>query len=186
MIFKKKPLEERIDAAIRAEFAGLIAELEKFLREYRRRSRLKEEARLALEKAKAEARRVQFERIALKKRFWKAYYEDDKVTLSEIRPKRRSIERAVKKAERSLKKARTDFKKADFDEDAEWTVIKEKADAAEEKADLRIDTLEQILEGSLAETWRDVKGASQALRDAWGESRFLDTSEEESAYKRPA
>src|ERR671916_591972 len=71
---RKKALDERISAAIRGEFAGLIAELERDLREYRDRLRLKAETRSALEKAEAEVRRLHFDRIELKKRFWEAYY----------------------------------------------------------------------------------------------------------------
>ena len=185
MFGRKRPLEERIGAAVRAEFVGLVAELERNLREYRHRSRLKQEAQVALERAEAEARRVQLERIALKKRFWEAYYGGDEATLSEIGPERRSLERAVKKAERSLKKARANFEKADFDEAAEEAALKEKADAAKDKADLRIGALEKTFEDLLAETWRDVKEASRALRDECEEPRF-GTSEEEPARKRSA
>ena len=185
MFGRKKPLEERIGAAVREEFAGLVAELEKNLAEYRRRSRLKEEAQVALEKAQAEARRLQLERIALKKRFWEAYYGEDEAALSRIGPERRSLERAVKKAERSLKKAHANFEKANFDEVTEGAALREKADAAEDKADLRISALEKALEDLLAETWRGVKEASRALRDESEQPRF-GTSEEETDHKRYA
>jgi len=178
MFRRKKPLEERIGAAIRAEFTELIAELERDLREYRRRSRLKKEARSALEKAEAETGRLRLDRIALKQRFWEAYYGEDEAALSKIGRERRSLERAVKKAERSLEKARANFEKADFDDVAEAAALREKADAAGEKADLRIGELEKTLEGALAETWRDVKGASVALRDECEKPRDS-TSEEE-------
>lgn len=165
MFGKKKLLEDRIDAAIRAEFVGLLTELEESLRDYRWRSRRKEEARVALERAEAEARRVQLERIELKKRFWEAYYGEDEAILHKIDLEYRSLERAMKKAERSLKRAHEYFEKADFDEVAEGAVLEEKADAAEEKVDLRIGALEQSLEELLAEIWRDAKEISRAIRN---------------------
>ncbi len=162
---RRKSLEERIGAAVRAEFAGLITELERDLREYRHRSRLKEETWSALENAEAETRRLHLARVELKKRFWEAYYGKDEPALSKIGRELRSLERAMKKAEKSLEKARANFEKADFNEDAEAAALREKADAAGEKADLRINTLENALESVLAETWRAVKGASASLRD---------------------
>lgn len=186
MFGRKKLLEERIGTAIRAEFVGLIVELERGLGEYRRRSRIKEEARVALEKAEAEARRVHRERIALKKRFWEAYYEKDEATLSRIEPEHRSLKRAMRRAEKSLKKARANFEKADFDEAAEGAALKEKAYAAEEKADLRIGALEKTIEELLAETWRNVKDLSGALRDEGEEPRSFGAREEETAHRRSA
>ena len=183
MFVRKKVLEERIGAAIRAEFAGSIAELETNLQEFRRRSKLKETARDTLERAEAEARRVHNDRIALKKRFWKAYYGKDEDALSEIGPTLGSLERSVKKAEKALEKARINFEKVDFDEVAEGAALREKAEAAREKADLRIGVIEETLEHALAETWREVKEASEALRDECGEPRFV-TSEEETARER--
>jgi len=192
MFGKKKLLEERIDAAIRAEFVGLITELERNLRDYRRRSRRKEEARVALERAEAEARRVQLERIELKKRFWEAYYGEDETILHKIDLEYRSLERVMKKAERSLKRAHEYFEKADFDEVAEGAALEEKADAAEEKVDLRIGALEQALEELLAEIWRDAKEISRAIRNecqkphsGTSEARS-ETSEEESAHRESA
>lgn len=185
MFVRKKVLEERIGAAIRAEFAGSIAELERNLQEFRRRSKLKETARDTLERAEAEARRVHNDRIALKKRFWKAYYGKDEDALSEIGPTLGSLERSVKKAEKALEKARINFEKVDFDEVAEGAALREKAEAAREKADLRIGVIEETLEHALAETWREVKEASEALRDECGEPRFV-TSEEETARERSA
>ena len=185
MFGKKRPLEERIDAAVRAEFTGLITELEKNLRDFRCRLRRKEEARGALERAEAEAERMQLERIEVKKRFWEAYYGEDEAALSKIEQEYRSLERAMKKAERSLKKARAHFEKADFDEAAEGAALKEKADAAEEKADLRIGVLEQSLEGLLAEIWRDAKEISRAVREKCQESQS-DTSVEEPAQRESA
>ena len=183
---RKKALDERIGEEIRAEFAGLIAELERDLREYRDRARLKAETRSALEKAEAELGRLHFDRIALKKRFWEAYYGEDKAALSEIERERRSLERAVKKAEKSLKKARANFEKADFDDDAKAAALSEKADAAGEKADLRISELEETLERVLAETWRDVKEASAALHDECEKSRYYSASEGDATRERSA
>jgi hypothetical protein len=186
MFGRKQLLEERISTAIRAEFVGLIAELERGVEEFRHRSRIKEEARVALEKAEAEARRVHRERIALKKRFWEAYYEKDEATLSKIEPEHRSLKRAMRRAEKALKKARANFEKVDFDEVAEGAALKEKAYAAEEKADLRIGALEKTIEELLAETWRDVKDLSGALRDEGEGPRSFGAREEETAHQRSA
>ena len=185
MFGKKRPLEERIDAAIRAEFTGLITELEKNLRDYRCRLRRKEEARGALERAEAEAARVQLERIEVKKRFWEAYYGEDETPLPKIELEYRSLERAMKKAERSLKKAHAHFEKVDFDEAAEGAALTEKADAAEEKADLRIGVLEKSFEELLAEIWRDAKEISSAVRDKCQEPQS-DTSMEEAEHRKSA
>lgn len=182
MFGRKKLLEERISTAIRAEFEGLLAELERDLEEYRRRSRLKQEARDALERAEAEAEKMHHRRIAFKKRFWEAYYEKDEAALSESEAELRFLKRAVSKAEKSLKKAHEDFDRADFDEDAEKAALRKKAYAAEEKADLRIGALEKTIEEVLAETWRNVKRLTGALREESGESRFADNREEEIAH----
>lgn len=186
MFGRKRPLEEKIGAAISAEFASLIAELEKNLREYRSRLELKTEAWSALEKAEAEARTLYLARITLKKRFWEAYYGKDEALLSEVGSELRSLERTVKKAEKSLRKARANFERVDFDEVAEGAVLREKADAAQEKADLRVGTLEETLEHRLAETWREAKEASKALRDECAVSSFRDVSNEDTAYERTA
>jgi len=73
MMFRSKPLEERLVAAVRAELAGSAADLEGRRREYRRRLESKEEARAALEDTEAETRRLRSEMRALKKRFWEEY-----------------------------------------------------------------------------------------------------------------
>ena len=182
MFGRKKLLEERISTAIRAEFEGLLAELEREIGDYRHRLRLKQEARDALERAEAEAQKVHHRRIAFKKRFWEAYYGKDEAALAESEAELRSLKRAVSKAEKSLKKAHEDFDKADFDEDAEKAALRKKAYAAEEKADLRIGALEKTIEEVLAETWRNVKGLSGALREESGESRFVGDREEEIAH----
>ena len=191
MIGRKKLLEERIGAAVRAEFATLISEIEKDLQEYRRRTRLKEEARAVLERAEAEVNKAHLRRITLKGRFWEAYYEEDKAALSEIERKHKRLERAIKEAEKFRERARSAFEKVDFDEVAEGAVLREKADAAQEKADLRIDALEKAFEDLLAWVWRDVNKVSQALRDECekharpGQPRFFDASAE-SKEPRPS
>jgi len=195
MFYRKKPLEEKISAAIEAEFEELVAELERDLADYRRRSRLREKARIALEEAEAEARRVHLERVALKKRFWEAYYGNDEATLKKIEPEHRALTRATRRAEKSLRKARENFGRADFDEAAEGAALKKKAHAAAEKADLRISALEEAVEELLAEKWRNIKERSTALRDEGegpalldeGEGPSLpDADEEETDHRRSA
>ncbi len=186
MFTRKKPLEERIAAAIVAEFEGLVAELERDLGEYRRRSRARGRAWAALERAEAEAQRVYDERISLKKRFWEAYYGEDEDTLSRIKSEHRSLKRATRKAEKSLEKARENFERTDFDEAAERAALKEKANAAEEKTDIRIGALEKEIEELLAETWRGVKELSAALRGLGEEPQPLDAGEEETDHQRSA
>ncbi len=189
MFGRKKLLEERIDAAIRAEFAALLLELERDLQEYRRRSSLKEEARAVLERAEAEVSKAHVRRITLKTRFWEAYYGEDKTALSEIERKHEHLEQAIKKMEKSRERARANFERVDFDEIAEGAVLREKAGAAQEKTDLRIDAIEKAFEDQLAEVWRDVKEVSQALRDDCEEPggpekpNFFDASEEETVRR---
>jgi hypothetical protein len=183
MFDRKKPPEEKIGAAIEAEFEGLVAELESDLVDYRGRSRIKEKARVALEEAEAEARRVHLERVALKKRFWEAYYGNDEATLSKIETEQRSLRRATRRAEKSLRRARENFGRADFDEVAEGAALKKKAYAAAEKADLRIGALEEAVEELLAEKWRNIKELSTALRDEGEGPRFSGTDEEETEHR---
>jgi len=184
LFHRKKLLEERIDAAVRAEFAALISELEKDLREHRHRSKLKEEAQAVLERAETEVSKAHLRRITLKERFWEAYYGEDKAALSEIQRKHKRLERAIKKLEKFQQRAHANFEKADFDETAEETVLREKAKAAQEKADLRIDALERAFEDLLAGMWRDVKRVSQALQDdceeheGFEQPRFFDAATE--------
>lgn len=184
MFDRKKPLEEKIGAAIEAEFEGLVAELERDLGDYRRRSRIKEEARVALEEAEAEARRVHLERVELKKRFWEAYYGNDEATLSKIEPEHRSLRRATRRVKKSLRKAHENFERADFDEAAEGAALKKKAYAAAEKADLRIGALEEAVEELLAEKWRNIKELSTALRDEGEGTHFSGADEEETDHRK--
>jgi hypothetical protein len=186
MFGRKKTLEEKIGAVIEAEFEGLLSELGRDLEDYRRRSRVKEKARIALEEAEAEARRVHLERVALKKRFWEAYYGNDEATLAKIESEHRSLRRATRRTERTLRRAREEFGRADFDEAAEGAALKKKANAAAEKADLRISALEEAVEELFAETWRNVKELSTALRDEGEGHHFSDTDEEETDHRRSA
>lgn len=162
---KKTTLEEEIAALVRAEFAEIVADLERDRVEYRRRSELKKEARRALEDAEAEVRRLHSERVALKERFWEAYYGKGEVPFSEVEAEPKSFGRTIERAEKALRKARTDFERADFDEDAEEAALKERADAAVEKADLRVGELQKALGKLLTGVWRDVKESRRALRD---------------------
>ena len=190
MFRRKKLLEERIYAAVRVEFEALISELERDLREYRHRSRLKKEARAVLERAEAEVSKAYLRRISLKTRFWEAYYGKDEAALSEIWRKHKRLERSIKKMEKFHERARANFEKVDFDEIAEGAVLRDKAYAAQEKADLRIDALEKAFEDLLAGVWRDVKKVSQALRDESEEHegpekpRFFDAASEEEETAR--
>lgn len=189
MFSRKKLLEERIEAAVRVEFAALLSELERDLQEYRRRSKLKEEARAILERAEAEVNKAYLRRITLKTRFWEAYYGEDNTALSEIERKHKHLEQAIKKMERFRERARANFKRADFDEIAEGAVLREKASAAQEKTDLRIDALEKAFEELLAGVWRDVNKVSQALLDECEEPGgpekpdFFDASKEETVRR---
>ena len=185
MFRRKKLLEERINSAVRVEFAALISELERDLWEYRRRSRLKEEARAVFERAEAEVSKAHLRRITLKRRFWEAYYGEDEAALSEIERKHKRLEQAIKKMEKFRERARANFERVDFDEVAEGAVLREKAYAAQEKADLRIDALEKAFEDLLTGVWRDIK-VSQALHDEseeLEEPRFFDASEEENVRR---
>jgi len=177
----RKMLEDRIAASIRSEFAEMIEALERDHLEYRRRLKLKEETWSTLEKEEVAVQRLHSARIELKKRFWKAYYEEDEADLSEIESERRILERAEKKAEKSLEKARADFERADFDEVAEGFLLRTKANIAEDQATRRIDAIEAALEDLLSSTRQDVEKASQALRHNYKEPSF-DTVEERDAH----
>jgi hypothetical protein len=182
-MFGRKTLEEKIAVTVRAEFSGIIASLERDHREYRRRLRLKEKTLRAREDAESEVQRLHSERTALKKRFWKAYYEKDEAALSEIEYQSRIVERAANRAEKTLEKARVDFGKADFDEVAEGFALKAKADIAEDEINRRLRTLEETLEDLLAGVRQDVKEAGQALRNEYEEPDF-DTAEEKNAHAK--
>jgi hypothetical protein len=179
----RKTLEEKISATIRADFVGIIAELEENRREYRRRLERKEEAWASLEDAQAEAERLHLRRIALKKRFWEAYYEQDEASLSTVSSEHRPLERAIKRAEKALRKARARFKRADFDEVEEGFVLKTKANIAEGEVERRLQALEKTLEEVLAEVRGAAAEVGQAARDEYREPDF-DTAEEQNAHVR--
>lgn len=180
-MFRRKTLEKKITAIIRAEFAGIIADLERDHREYLHWLKLKKETRDALERAKAKVRGLHSERIELKKQFWKAYYEKDKDALSEIEYQSSLLERATKKAEKALNKARADFERADFDEVAQSFALRTKANIAEDEVNRRVETLEKTLEELLAGVRHDIKQVGQTLRDEYKEPHF-DTAEERDAH----
>jgi hypothetical protein len=158
MIGRRKTLGEKISATIRAEFVGLIAELEEDREEYRHRLKRKEEA-------------------------WEAYYEEDETALSNVTSEEKPLERAVKRAERSLRKARARFNKADFDEVEEGFALKAKANIAEDEVKRRLQVLEETVEEVLTEVRGAAGEVSQALRDEYKEPDF-DTAEEQNAHVR--
>ncbi len=164
-MFRSKPLEERLAAAVRSELAGSAADLQGRLRGYRRRLHSKNEARDALENAEAQRRRLHSEMLALKKRFWEEHYGNGQGTLNEVGPELRALERAVEEAERSLKGARAKFEEADFDEAAECSVLLAEANAVEEEAGRRLDALEGTLVELIGGLRGDLKEASRALRE---------------------
>ena len=163
-MFRSKPLEEKLVAAVRDELAGSAADLEGRRREYRRRLDSKKEARAALENAEAERRRLHSEMLALKKRFWEEHYGDGQGTLAEAGPEIRSLERAVEEAEKTLKRARAKFEEADFDEVAERSVLLAEANAVEREAGRRLDALEETLVNLIAGLREELKEAGRALR----------------------
>lgn len=183
MYRRKKTLEEKTATIIMEQFAGIVASLEEDHREYRRRLKLKEQTRAALDKAEADTQNLHTARIDLKKRFWEAYYANDEAALSEVEADRRPLERATKKAEKALKKARADFEKADFDEVEESFALKAKATTAENEIARRLGTLEKSIGDLISGLRRDAGETSQALRAEYKEPHF-DTVEEQNAHVR--
>ncbi len=164
-MIRKKTLEEKIAEAVRAEFAEVIADLERERQEYRRRSILKEETQGTLEDAEAQMRMLHSERIAFKERFWESYYGKGEVPFSELEAEPKALGRAIKRTEKALRKARADFERADFDEIVEGSELRKKADALESEAERRVAALEKALGDTLAEVRLDVEEACQTLRD---------------------
>ncbi len=164
-MFRSKPLEERLVAAVRSELAGSAADLEGRRREYRRRLESKMEARAALEKAEAERRRLHSEMLALKKRFWEEHYGNGQGSLTEVGPEIKSLERAVEEAEKTLKRARARFEEVDFDEVAQRSALLAEANAVEREASRRLDALEETLVDLIAGLREDLKEAARALRE---------------------
>jgi len=158
-------LEERLVAAVRSEFAGSVANHEGRRREYRRRLESKKEARVALENAEAETRRLRSEQLALKKGFWEEYYGNGRDTITEVGPEAKSLESTLEEAEKSLKGARAKFEAADFDEVAERSALLVEANAVEEETGRRLDSLEETLVDLIAGLRENLKEASRALRE---------------------
>jgi hypothetical protein len=182
MIFgRKKTLEQKISATIQAEFARIVAALERDHREYRHRLKLKERAQGALEEAEAEVRRLDSEQRALEKLFEKAHSDKDETALSEIGARGQRLERATTKAEKALRKARAAFSKADFDEAAEGFALKAKANISEDEVDRRVEVLEKTLQALFEEVRHDTKETKQALGEEYREPRFK-TAEERAAH----
>ncbi|CAA9449785.1 MAG: hypothetical protein AVDCRST_MAG14-771 [uncultured Rubrobacteraceae bacterium] len=183
---RKKTLEEKVAAAIGAEFVSVVARLEEERQEYRRRWVLKEKARVGLEDAEAEVRRLHSERISLGRRFWEAYYEKDEVLLSEVETESGTLIRTIEMAEKTLKKAHADFEEADFDKAAEGSRLREKAGAAQGEAERRITALEEALGDALARARRNVEEASQALQDELEAPRLDAVAEERNVREENA
>jgi hypothetical protein len=181
---RNKTLQERISNAIRAEFDGIIAGLEKDRQNYLRRLELKRKTRAAFENAHSEAQRLHSERIALKKRFWKAYYEEDEALLSKIESRSGHLERAAKKAEKELKKARGACEKADFDEVGEGFRLKAKADIVEEEIRRQVGWLEKGLGEVLAGVRGEVEEVAGRLREEYEEPSFSSAEEREAHVGR--
>ena len=160
----KRTLEEELAALVRAEFAGVISDLERDRAEYCHRLHLKEEARRVLDEAEAEALRLRSERRAFEDRFWEAYYGRGEVPFSEVGSEPKSLGRAIERAEKALKKARADFERADFDEVAEEAALKERQDATADKAGLRIGEIKEAREKLLASVWLEVNKTCGAVR----------------------
>ena len=179
-MFRSKSLEARLVAAVRSEFAGSVASLEGRRREYRRRLESKKEARVALENAEAETRRLRSEQLALKKGFWEEYYGNRRDTITEVGPEAKSLERALEEAEKSLKGARAKFEAADFDEVAERSALLVEANAVEEETGRRLDALEETLVDLIAGLRENLKEASRALRE-----ECQDVQEEEEVVGTP-
>jgi hypothetical protein len=81
---------------------------------------------------KRRSERVHSERVALKKRFWKAYDEQDEALLCKIESRSGHLQWAARRAEKALKKARAASEGADFDEVGEGFALKAKGEMAEE------------------------------------------------------
>ena len=170
-MFRSKSLEERLVAAVRSEFAGSVASLEGRRREYRRRLESKKEARVALENAEAETRRLRSELLALKKGFWEEYYGNGRDTITEVGPEAKPLESALEETEKSLKRARAKFEAADFDEVAERSALLVEANAVEEETGRQLDELEETLVDLIAGLRENLKEASRALRDECQDAR---------------
>ncbi len=164
-MFSSKTIEEKIAAAVKVEFAGVIAGLERDHLEYRRRIILKQETQGTLEDAETEMRALHSERVAFKEQFWESYYGTGEIPFSKLEAEPKALGHAIKKAEKALRKAHADFERADFDEIVEGSELRKKADALESEAERRVAALEKALGDTLAEVRLDVEEACQTLRD---------------------
>lgn len=165
-MFRSMPSEESLLVSVRSEFAQSLADLERRRLEYRCRVESKKEARLALENAEAEVRRLHSESVALQRGFWEAYYRNGHDARTEVGAEARSLRHAIEKAEKFLKRTRVRWEEADFDEVAEWSALIGEADAVEEEATRRVDALEEALGDLIVELREDLKEAIRTLHDA--------------------
>jgi hypothetical protein len=164
-MFRIMPSEESLLVSVRSQLTQSLADLEGRRLEYRRRVESKKEARLALENAEAEVRRLHSESVALQRGFWEAYYRNGQDACTEVGSEARSLKRAIEKGEKSLKRARASWAEADFDENAEWSALIAKAEAVEEEATRQVDVLEEALGDLIAGLRQDLKEAIRTLHD---------------------
>ena len=164
-MFRSKSSDESLLVRVRSELAQSLSDLERRHLEYRRRVQSKREARLALENAEVEVRRLHSESVALRRGFWEAYYRNGQDARTEVGPEAESLKRAIEKAEKSLKRAQARWKGADFDEDAQWSVLVAEAKAVEEEVTRRVDALEEALGDLIAGLRKDLKEAIKTLHD---------------------
>jgi hypothetical protein len=164
-MFKSKLSEESLLVSARLELAQSLADLEGRRLEYRRRVESKKEARLALENAEAEVRRLHSESVALQRGFWEAYYRDGHDARTKVGTEARALRHAFEKAEKSLKRARVRWEEEDFDEVAEWSALIGEADVVEGEATHRVDALEEALGDLIVELREDLKEAIRTLHD---------------------
>jgi hypothetical protein len=164
-MFRSKPSEESLLVSVRSELTQSLADLEGRRLEYCRHLESKKQARLALENAEAEVRRLHSESVTLQRGFWETYYRNGHDARLEVGTEARSLRHAIEKAEKSLKRARARWEEADFDEVAEWSVLIGEADAVEEEVTRRIDALEEALGELIVELREDLKEAIRTLHD---------------------
>jgi hypothetical protein len=164
-MFRSKPSEESLLVSVRSELTQSLADLEGRRLEYCRHLESKKQARLALENAEAEVRRLHSESVTLQRGFWETYYRNGHDARLEVGTEARSLRHAIEKAEKSLKRARARWEEADFDEVAEWRALIGEADAVEEEVTRRINTLEDALGRLIVELREDLKEAIRTLHD---------------------
>jgi hypothetical protein len=158
-------LEENLFIGVSLEVTKSLSDLEGRRLEYRHRLESKKQARLTLESAEAEVRRLHSESVVLQRGFWEAYYRNGHDARTEVGTEARSLRRAIEKAEKSLKRARARWEEADFDEVAEWSALIGEADAVEEEATRRVDALEEALGELIVELRHNIKEAIRTLHE---------------------